>query len=407
MSDESHSAVIGARNPYALAELAIGRAINWSRVGNTRQLLEAALGLPYEKLFDPKFGGPVFAGLALKEKHADRDEKNPILAAHTTEGHLQALRRVLPQQAKLPVPPEGLPLGSQLRAHRLRSANGVQWRDPGHFFTDATQPLDVIQGAAADCYFLAALASVAWSHPFAVAQRTRPAAADGTFSTGHAVDMMPYFTGGKWVQYQVTELLPLQAPPGGYIYARADDPGETWPCVYEKAYAQLRSGSTSDQPNMGSLDYGDCVLALNQLTSLAGNYNGTTGMTADAIWQAVRANSLSFKTFNPMVGWTYSSAAAAPTPIDYANAHIVANHCYSILGWSFANNQEYIVLRNPWGAYEATLNVEGGSWVAYNGSFWDSIALSNRGIFALRADTFKAYFAGFGLVQGAVAQPTV
>jgi hypothetical protein len=130
-------------------------------------------------------------------------------------------------------------------------------------------------------------------------------------------------------------------------------------------------------------------------------------MAADAIWQAVRGNSLSYKTFNPMVAWTYSSAAAAPTPINYSTASIVANHCYSILGWSYANNQEYIVLRNPWGAYEATLDVEGGSWTAYNGTFWDTVPLSSRGIFALRADTFKAYFAGFGSVSGGLAEPTV
>lgn len=399
--------MIGARNPYALAEIALGRTVNWARVGNTRQVLEAALGRPYDQLFDPKYGGPVFAGLVLDGKQIRRDERQPLFAATSTDEHLEALQKLLPSQIRFPVSPEGRAVEPQPGTARILPVRTVVWQDPGHFFTDAAQPLDVIQGAAADCYFMAALASIAWAHPFAIAQRTRPTTADGTFATGHAVDMIPYFIGGKWTQYQVTELLPLQYPSGAYIYARADDLSEIWPCVYEKGYAQLRSGSNSDTPNMASLDYGDCVLALNQLSALAGQSNSTAGMTPDAIWQAVRANSLSYKTFNPMVAWTYSSAAAAPTPINYATANIVANHCYSVLGWSYANNQEYLVLRNPWGSYEATLNIESGFWSAYNGSFWDTVQLSSRGIFALRADTFKAYFAGFGSVSGGVAEPTV
>jgi hypothetical protein len=153
--------------------------------------------VPYENLFDPKFGGPVYAGLAFKEKNVVRDERSQILTAKTSEEHLQALRRVLPEQPKLPLPPEGLPVDPPARAGSPASGNPVQWRDPGHFFTDATQPLDVIQGSAGDCYFVAALASVAWSHPFAVAQRTRPTAPDGTFATGHAVDMIPYLPVGN------------------------------------------------------------------------------------------------------------------------------------------------------------------------------------------------------------------
>jgi hypothetical protein len=255
---DNQQTMIGARNPYALAELAMGRTINWDRVGNTRQVLEAALGRSYEELFDPHFGGPVFAGLGFDGKQVSRDEKQPVGAARTTDEHLEALRRVLPDQVKLPVSPEGLRPAPHAVTPSLQLFPTVVWRDPGHFFTDAAQPLDVIQGAAADCYFVAPLSSVAWSHPFAIAQRTRPIAADGTFATGHAVDMIPYWVSGRWTQYQVTELLPMQNPSGAYIYARADDLGEIWPCVYEKAYAQLRSGSAADQPNMASLDYGDC-----------------------------------------------------------------------------------------------------------------------------------------------------
>jgi thiol protease len=84
----------------------------------------------------------------------------------------------------------------------------------------------------------------------------------------------------------------------------------------------------------------------------------------------------------------------------------VGNHAYSILGWGYANNQEYIILRNPWGTYEAVPNEQGGIWIAwdapyYGGSgFWRQISFAtNDGIFGLRADTSKSYFAGFGVVK--------
>lgn len=56
--------------------------------------------------------------------------------------------------------------------------------------------------------------------------------------------------------------------------------------------------------------------------------------------------------------------------VNYSAAHIVANHAYSILGWQYANSQKYIVLRNPWGNYEAILNVENGTWVAWDAPYY-------------------------------------
>ena len=68
-------------------------------------------------------------------------------------------------------------------------------------------------------------------------------------------------------------------------------------------------------------------------------------------------NSLSRRTFNPMVAWTYSSQ---PAGTNYASAHVVARHAYSVLGWDYVNGEKYIVLRNPWGTHHATLDTQRG-----------------------------------------------
>jgi hypothetical protein len=136
---------------------------------------------------------------------------------------------------------------------------------------------------------------------------------------------------------------------------------------------------------MTVVNYGDCVDASFNLTGLSKTYFGNGSMSGDDIWTTVRSNSLSYKTFNPMTCWTYGTA---PAGLDYASANVVANHCYTILGWDYLNNTKYVVLRNPWGFHEATIdNITGTPWQAFDTSFWRNVTLNTGGVFAMKADT--------------------
>lgn len=358
---------IGVANPYALAEVLKGKRINWRGVHDPRKLLEDALQHPYEQLFDPKHGSPLYPGLKL---NSDTLTVEPSEAPQSGVGGTAA------------------PL----------VGSSTVWVDPGDFFEFGTELNDPVQGASPDCYFISALSSVAWAQTYQIAQRTR-----STDAAGHFVDEMAFYVSGAWKNFEDTEELPLLSPGNTFIYARSSEAGEIWPAVYEKAYAQYRGNTKDDHPDYGPLAYGDPVAACVHLMGWTGYYYSNPSMTADAIWQTVRANSISCKTFNPMVAWTYGTA---PSGVDYNNAHIVANHAYSLIGWTYVSGQEYVVLRNPWGAHEATLNVLGGSWTAWDAPYyggpgeWRTINLpTTDGVFALRADTFKAAFAGFGVVK--------
>jgi calpain family cysteine protease len=342
---------IGAANPYALAEVRLGRKVNWQRTPRAHEIVEQALGMKYEDLFDPRKPSPIFAGKAVKKN------------------------------------------GKTVRSDPPIDVGSVVWADPGEFFDEAAEFFDPVQGAVGDCYLIAALASVAWARPYLIAQRTR---ATGTGQPDF-VDMIEIHEGATTKQIEVTEKLPLNSPGNTYIYCRSSETGEIWPAVYEKAYAKWRTKVTTDTPDISAIAGGDPVAALAQLSGLTPYYFSNPSIAAHDIWQKVRENSLSRKTFNPMVAWTYCSP---PAGVNYSSAHIAGCHAYSILGWSYDNAKEYIVLRNPWGFFEATLNVDSGSYVAYDGSFWRTINLtSNDGTFALEAPTFKKYFAGFGLVK--------
>lgn len=337
---------IGVASPYAMATAKMNRKINWSRVANPRKLLEDTLGMPYEELFDPKYNSPLYPG---------------------SKG-----------------------------AHKIDVGGGVAWVDPGSFFDvtgcDVTDP---IQGALGDCYLIAALSSIAWARPYVIAERMF-----------RDVDMIEFFQAGKSIKIQITQLLPLSTPGYLYIYCRSSNTGEIWPALYEKAYAKWRTNDPGDKPNYAPIAGGDPVAALSQLTGYTPYYVGNSGISGHDCWQKVRANSISAKTFNPMVAWTYCKP---PSGVNYDNAHLAACHAYSILGWEYFDNQEYIILRNPWGSYEATMNVLPGqfNWVSWDqpyyggaGGHWRPIHMATTdGIFGLRSDTFQQYFAGFGWVK--------
>jgi hypothetical protein len=326
--------------------------------------------MPYEKLFDPVNRSPLYAGLELDAK-------------------TKTLKRV----------DTGKTAG---KAHQaVTGMKGIVWADPGDFFEEGTELTDPVQGAVANCYLIAALSSSAWARPYVIAHKNRATGVNQL----QFVDMIEFYSAGKTEKIEVTENLPLQSPGNGYIYARSREPGEIWPAVYEKAYAKWKTKDSGDTPDITKTAYGDPVGALAQLTGLVPIYKWTSGLSAHDIWQFIRSNCISMKTFNPMVAWTYGTS---PSPdVNYNNSGIVANHAYSILGWAYSQNTEYIVLRNPWGWNEPTANVLGGFWTAwdqpyYGGSGWwrpIDLNVKNDGIFAIPSTVFKKYYAGFGWVK--------
>ncbi len=437
------SAVI---NPYALAELVAGRRIEWKQVEDIPRLLEELLQTPYEQLFDPKYDSPLYLGfrlnadLALERAAVELPEVREDVGNdldHFPDGvgaigrladlgpmfKTEDVGEIVVERADLRANALDLRvrLSDTLRKERLarilprdlidlvvylpdRAPDGFNppnttWTDQGDFFREAAEFFDPIQGAVANCYLIAAMASVAWARPYMVSHLTR---ATGQ-SQQQFTDMIRFYDidhGNGEYDIEVTEATIVSSGSGMPIYCRSSEPGEIWPAVYEKAFAKWKTGISGDHPDITATAWGDCVRASAELTSLTRHYYDTASRSADELWNIVRANSLSYKTFNPMTAATYGSGDASPDHVNYADANLVAAHCYSVLGWAYENGQKYIVLRNPWGSTEATKNILGGTAWFYDMSWWRPIALANPdGVFALRADTFKSYYGWLGSVN--------
>ncbi|MEO6800335.1 MAG: C2 family cysteine protease [Rhodanobacter sp.] len=436
-------------NPYALADLISGQPIPWSQIADPARVLEQVLATPYEELFDPKYGGPLYVGLALDKRLNLVRERSPLLDARlpsegndARSGGLESLdqyatladmakvadlksiltwpilcgdlSRYSRLQISLELPPalRTLALGRALSADIVRSITfdpqevtslsvgwtppGAHWATDGEFFHETAEFFDPIQGAVANCYYIASLSAIAWATPFRIAHLTRATGLSQQQFNDQINFRKPDSGGALDEAIEVTEAVPLTA--SGYpIYCRSSEAGESWPAIYEKAYAKLKTGTTSDMPDITQTAWGDCVLATAQLNGGTRYYYDTASRSADDLWHLLRSNCLSCRTFNPMTAWTYSTGDASPDHVDYDSAHVVGSHCYTVLGWAYRNCRRWIVLRNPWGNTEATASVLDATISMYDVSWWRPITLKdNDGVFAMEIGAFKKYFAGFG-----------
>jgi hypothetical protein len=449
-NETSETPNIGVSNPYALAEVIAGRKLNWESIADKPRVLEELLQTPYQELFDPQFEGPLYFGARLNRDLQMERVQSPLLSGEEPIQHgkndletpftqldirqladlkkqfneedtsafvvtdadfgrqgyvnltvrlpersrMQMLSRTFtPEIAQAIIPNWKLNLTDGFIAALLG------WQDLGRFFNETTEFFDPIQGAVGNCYYIAAMSSVAWARPYQIANMTRATGA-GQHQFRNMIRFYKPDSGGQIErEVEVTDYVPVVSGTSNFLYARSSEAGEIWPAVYEKAYAKLLTNTNSDFPNIPATAFGDPVWATAQLTGGRRQYLWTSGMSADDIWNKVRGHSMSYRTFDPMTAWTYSSGAASPDKIVYSDANLVANHAYSILGWEYHNGKKYIILRNPWGSVEATAGALNTNWVAYDISWWRPINLAQiDGTFGIEASVFKKYFAGFGVV---------
>lgn len=438
----------GVSNPYALAELVSGRTIDWDAVPDRRRALEEALETPYEQLFDPVHGSPLYLGVEVNARGKLERVRPAVLDVALSgdgndldrftfrdPGRIRTIGDLGPffdTEDVASIPVDGAEL-VEPGVLRLRVAQATEtrlaqlarvftprvvtsvldspvlgplddivfeppvsyWGDNGSFFAEAAEFSDPIQGSVANCYLIAAMSAVAWAQPYRVQHQTRATGA-GQQQFVNKVRLWTWDTHAP-TDVEVTDAIPLRYSNNKPMYARSSEVGETWPSILEKAFAKWESGHQGDTPSIASTAYGSCTKACATLTGLNRWVVSSADTSADELWDLVRQNSLSRRTFNPVVAATYGTGSDSPDKVVYSDANLVANHCYTVLGWDYRQGKKYIILRNPWGSTEATLGQLDGSVSFYDISWWRTINLADSdGVFGLEASVFKSYFSGIG-----------
>ncbi len=217
-----------------------------------------------------------------------------------------------------------------------------------YLFNDGPEYSDIHQGAVGDCYFLAALSSLADQNPTAIRQMITPLG-DGTFA-------VRFFRNSQAVYVRIDADLPTYSN-GSLVYAGLSADNEMWAALAEKAYAFFRTGQNS----YASLNSGNMGTVYYEVTSKGATAMGTSGTTA-TIATALTAALSAGKAIS--VG-SYSGISGP----------IVGGHAYVVKSVSTTGAGTFVTLYNPWG-------VDGRSYDSNSGD----------GLLVLSIADFKKYF---------------
>ncbi|KXJ87183.1 hypothetical protein Micbo1qcDRAFT_125258 [Microdochium bolleyi] len=447
---------VGAVNPYALAEALLGRKIE-ARTMVSAKILASVLQTEYDELFDMKHDSVLFAGLKLNkkdrkaEKLTEKDMK--ILNEHDLETpdlsevkQLKDLEKIglkdmgearvkmaRMQNGKLRLVIDAHSLGKtvtnravtmtvnelvtpfRMQKGHWMPPNG-SWRDMYDYYFQVFRKRvigdlamfqivdgntmhsfdDPIQGCTSNSWLIAALFSVFWSDPAAINRSTR---VHQNNDEKKRLVVKFHDKGGdnnaRTDTVEVNYEIPMNNSNSEPLYCRSSDGADIWPSLYEKAFAKWITGSSSQQPDITQTHSGDPIKAMAQINGRETHYYITEKHSANDLLGLVRSNCVNLKTINPMTAWTYATGDV------YTGSNIVANHAYSVLGFTILGRKQYIILRNPWGVTEPT------GLTSYPGllerldpiTWYPASMLDHGGLFGLEAKAFKECFAYIGTAK--------
>jgi hypothetical protein len=453
---------VGAVNPYALAEALLGRRMDRHSV-NSVKILSNILQTDYDELFDMKYNSVLYAGLKLNEKENkaerlsekdlkilnERDLETPDLSVvqelkdlekvgfkHMGEARVKMARL---QNGKLCMVVNAhslaktvsnkmvtLSINELVTPHRM--VHKGQWMPPNSSWRDMYDEFfekinnrvignlvkfqignierpqrtlrsfdDPTQGCTSNSWLIAALFSVFWSDPSVINRATRVYQNNKDEKKRLAIKF--HDKGGdnnaRTETVEVNYEIPIGNSDNEPLYCRSSDGVDIWPSLYEKAFAKWITGGSSQRPDITQTHSGDPIKAMAQINGREPHYYKTEKHSPTDMLGLVRRNCVNFKTISPMAAWTHATGKM------FKGSNIVANHAYSVLGYTMHGDKQYIILRNPWGVTEPTgLTSYTGLLERIDPSMWYLASMLDQGgVFGIEPEAFKHCFAYIGVAK--------
>ncbi len=281
----------------------------------TRRELGTALG-------DPRFTGRSAQAIAAmwtcfsQLKCLSTDERG--WESDISRADLQELRRISESDEKVVA---DFARAASRTQQAQQTAGGARFE----LYNGAVSADAINQGDIKNCYFMAALSSVAQSNPENIRQMIRDNL-NGTYTVT--------FPGAS---RSVTVTRPTDAEMG--VYGRSNNGSGMWPLVLEKAYSAYHGSSRNHTVYEGSEGGGFSNSGLDMLTgrSSTGYFVGR-----ESARQAI-IDALSER--RPVVAQTGTNLRGLRR--DHTSGGFHRQHLYSVL--SFNQDTNTVVVRNPWG----------------------------------------------------------
>jgi len=264
------------------------------------------------------------------------------------------------------------------------------WEKCGDFYTGPSSSMtfkEPIQGKADDCFFIAALSSVAWVSYTLLRAPTNPK---------NPLNFTFYDTvAGGDVHPQLSNQ-DLAKKDGAMLFATGVT-GKTWPGLYEKAFAKWKNCTIvqgADYLDIRELKIkgGSAVNALMNITGLKNpdicNVINNQDPSNELNWlNSDNRFNATGKSNKPMVASTGSTGTGG----------IYTDHSYSLLGIANSGGSTFIILRNPYGKnaikyVDPNPSRPTGIWNGIN------LATNTDGVFPIDVVQFKKYFKNMGRV---------
>jgi len=285
---------------------------------------------------------------------------------------------------------------------RLRMVTDVNRFHIGHDnYITKNKFEDPVQGATSNSWLIAAIFSVFWADPSIINRCTRALSLPNKDEKKRVLAVKFHDKGGQnnshTATIEVNYEIPINNSDDEPLYCHSSDGCEIWPSLYEKAFTKWMTGGSSDRPDITQTHNGDPIKAMAQINGREPQYFFTDKHPTNELVGLVRSCSVNFKTIQPMCAYTYATGDM------YRGSNLVANHAYSVLGWTSTgqNQYQYIILRNPFGVTEpAGLTSYPGLVDRVEPEFWRPASLLDcGGVLALEASFFKQVFACIGVAK--------
>ncbi|CAI2385872.1 unnamed protein product [Moneuplotes crassus] len=255
-----------------------------------------------------------------------------------------------------------------------------------HLFYDDPEPNDINQGALGDCWFLAAMASLAES----------PAMIKRLFLhqeyNEYGIYQLRICKNGEWVVVTIDDYIPCYLN-GGPIFCSPTG-NELWAMLLEKAYAklhgnyyQLRAGFLAH----GMMDLSGCPTSKYSFGSERLILDKILAYS-DKLWKVLQESD---KKGHIMCAGTPGVDIWTEGESPNQETGIVPGHAYSVIAAKEYNGLKLLQIRNPWGQFEW-----GGKWSDHDHHNWTQEMIdafepdfnSKDGTFWMSYEDFFKYF---------------
>lgn len=374
-----------AINPYALGDLVAGKKIRWNSEKDPRKKLAEILGIDDPKVIF-KSNSPLLIPRKFKTKSSAK--KIELVSEKSDSEKLQKFfkKHAASIGNKKNVDSSKLMKISSILFSRNNVKGGqgkkntdvsmardwcpdyIKWMKKGDYIVSSMDGPEVDQNALGDCYYLAALASICWSSPRMLNYKKQ--------GDNYQICFWNWRLKAEWVS--VSQKVPVDKKTEGWVYGCSTTLTETWPAIWEKAFAKWMTGTSSDCPDMTEIEGGNSGEALRRLTGYDYDSYYCRKGNSDKIWKLFWKNTDSkMKAISPM---TVSTSG-----VDREDTiGTIPHHVYSILGIEVYNNVKRVIVRNPWARAHAKKYCRSGTW--------NGMKLNDNGVFSMEFDKFIEYF---------------